>query len=476
MPLFGPPNIAALEAKRDTQGLIKALAYKDPVVRIAAADALAPLRDPLAVEPLVALLKDENAGVRRAAVGALSARGGFRVVDPLVGALSDPDPDVRVAANTAVYRRLMTDPDQDARRATAVALGKIRDINGVEPLVRAVSDADEGVSLAAIRALQAIGDVRAVLPLVVTQAREQARQRSGGRSSLAIERAASGALDALCGPTAIEALEGGLGHDDFDVREIAVKRLSRIRVPAAATPLEVALGDKEASIRRTAARGLADIGWKPTGSETGAVYWGALREWRKCAECGAPAVPILVDAFDTADEAGRAEIVAGLVGLGWEPEGKSALAAGVWAARGDLDKVVEMGDGAIGPLRTAAKEAPHWRDRLAAARALEGLGQTPAAPFENVDLASQALTILDTPVDGDSGGSDKRAAIDAFAASQDLIKPEDGDSLELCGCGYPLSRLDSAGGRHALTALLGYEGEGPERAYVCPACGTPRPE
>ena len=41
MPLFGPPNIAQLEAKRDVQGLIKALTFKDAAIRIAAADALA---------------------------------------------------------------------------------------------------------------------------------------------------------------------------------------------------------------------------------------------------------------------------------------------------------------------------------------------------------------------------------------------------------------------------------------------------
>src|SRR5512140_399960 len=156
MPLFGPPNVAQLEAKRDTQGLIKALQYKDPVIRIAAADALAPLRDPLAVEPLVGLLRDENPGVRRAAVSALSARGGFRVVEPLVATLTDIDPDVRVAAQTAVYRRLMTDPDQDARRATAVALGKLQDAGAVDALIKAINDADEGVRLAVIRALQAI--------------------------------------------------------------------------------------------------------------------------------------------------------------------------------------------------------------------------------------------------------------------------------------------------------------------------------
>jgi HEAT repeat protein len=476
MPLFGPPNIAALEAKRDTQGLIKALSYKDPVIKIAAADALAPLRDPLAVEPLVGLLRDENAGVRRAAVAALSARGGFRVVEPLVASLGDPDPDVRAAASTAVYRRLMTDPDQDARRATAVALGKIRDVDAVEPLTRAVNDADEGVRLAVIRALQSIGDVRAVMPLVITQAREQARQRASGRSSLAVERAASGALDALCGPTAVEALQAGLGHDEPDVREIIVKRMSRIGVPAVAGPLETVLLDGDPVIRRSAARGLADIGWSPDRPETGAVYWGALREWRKCAECGAPAIPILVEAYEGADAAGRTEIVAGLVGLGWEPQGEGALAASVWAARGELDKVVEMGEDAVGPLETALREATHWRDRLAAAKALEGMGRTVDEAFENVDLAGQALGIFDAPAEGESGDADKRTAIDEFAAANQLFKPEDGETLELCGCGYPSSRVDSAGERHALTAVLGYETQGSEKTYVCPACDTPRAE
>jgi len=475
MPLFGPPNIAQLEAKRDTQGLIKALFYKDPVVRIAAADALAPLRDPLAVEPLVALLKDENPGVRRAAVGALSARGGFRVVEPLVSALTDVDPDVRAAASTAVYRRLMTDPDQDARRATAVALGKIRDPNAIEPLIKTVNDADEGVRLAAIRALQSIGDVRAVMPLVIVQAHEQVRQKATGRSSLAVDRAASAALDALCGPAAIESLETGIRHDDYDVREIVVRRLSRIGTPAVAGPLEAVLSDRDPVIRRTAARGLSEIGWKPPNDANGAQFWASLREWRHCAECGPDAIPILVAAYENADGPGRTEIVAGLVGLGWEPEAPDSLAAAMWAARGQWDKVVEMGELAIDPLTAALKEAPHWRDRIAAARALTSLEQQPEAPFENVELASQALAIFDAPVEGESAEADKKTAMGNFAAEQALFKPEDGDTLENCACGFPISRVSSEGERSPLAGILGFEEHEGARVYFCPACDTVRP-
>jgi hypothetical protein len=89
MPLFGPPNVAQLEAKGDVQGLIKALLYKDAgpdQVRMAAADALAPLKHPTAVDPLAAALKDDEsrgqeglrrgAGRPRRAAGRQSARRG----------------------------------------------------------------------------------------------------------------------------------------------------------------------------------------------------------------------------------------------------------------------------------------------------------------------------------------------------------------------------------------------------------------
>ncbi len=54
MPLFGPPNVAKLEAKRDAPGLIKALgSQKDGPVRKAAAGALGQIGDARPVEPLI---------------------------------------------------------------------------------------------------------------------------------------------------------------------------------------------------------------------------------------------------------------------------------------------------------------------------------------------------------------------------------------------------------------------------------------
>ena len=377
MPLFGPPNIAQMEAKRDAQGLIKALAYKDVAIRIAAADALAPLKDPLAVEPLAALLKDDDTRVRLASVAALAARGGFRVVDPLVTAMEDRDPEVRSAAETAVFRRLMTDPDQDTRRATATALGRIHSADAVEPLIKAVMDADESVRAASIKALHAIGDVAAVLPLIMVLAHEQVRLRATGRSSLIVERAASQALDALCDARAIESLQAALAHSDFDVREIAVRRLARVGSPEVADTLASALGDSNSVISRSAARGLEEMGWNPPADETGARYWIALRQWQRSAECGGAAIPLLVASFDQVDASERMEIVAALAQLEWEPPEADSIAAYYWAAQRRWDKCIEIGPPAVEALDVVLRSSPKWRDRIATAAALAALGADP---------------------------------------------------------------------------------------------------
>lgn len=472
MPLFGPPNIAQLEAKRDIQGLIKALAYKDPEVKIAAADALGPLGDPMAVEPLAVLINDEDPGVRRAAVRALSARGGVRVVEPLIAALQDRDPGVRGVAAQAVYRRLMTDPDQDARRETATALGRIKAADAGESLLRAIMDPDETVRVASVKALAAIGDVAAVGPLIVMLAHEQYRAKTSGRSSLAVERAAAQALDALCDERAVDALQTALGHDDAEVRELAIKRLARIDSPIVAEMLEAHLDDQDPIIRRSAARGLAEVGWKPPSDEIGAHYWAALREWRRCAECGAAAIPLLVAAFPRAQSHERSDIQAALVSLNWQPSEPDATAASYWAAQGNWDKCVEIGAPAVAVLDDIVRSAPRWRERVAAAAALKTLGEERTAPFARLDLVQHALGVLD----GEGEDDEKRATLTSFLAEEHEFEPSGDQQVDWCQCGYPSTRILKDETRELITDLLGLEQDGSnEPAYFCPSCDAPLP-
>ncbi len=70
--LFGPPNVEKMEARRDVEGLIRALSYrKDWVVRRAAAGALGQIGTPRAVDALIDALRDHLHEVRETAAKAL---------------------------------------------------------------------------------------------------------------------------------------------------------------------------------------------------------------------------------------------------------------------------------------------------------------------------------------------------------------------------------------------------------------------
>jgi len=75
MGLFGKPNVDKLRTKRDVDGLVKALVYEDPGIRLAAALALGELGDPSAASALIPLLSDDDPGVRRVAAQAIQRSG-----------------------------------------------------------------------------------------------------------------------------------------------------------------------------------------------------------------------------------------------------------------------------------------------------------------------------------------------------------------------------------------------------------------
>lgn len=98
----GKPNIEKLKAKKDIEGLIKALKHKDKTVRSDAACALGDTGDARAVELLIKALKDEYWGVRNAAALALASTGDARAVGPLTQALRDENLAVRSSASAAI--------------------------------------------------------------------------------------------------------------------------------------------------------------------------------------------------------------------------------------------------------------------------------------------------------------------------------------------------------------------------------------
>ena len=247
MSLFGPPNIEKMKAKRDVQGLIKALLYKKDStegehfrVRRTAAKALGEIGDPRAVEPLISMLKDKSSSVREATAAALEVLGDPRAVEPLIATLLDSDGKVR--------------------ESSAQALGKIGDARVVAPFVSVLkSENSKAIRMIAMEKLGQMRDARAVEPLIAVL-----KDRESG----------------LC--------------------DLAAKALGEIGAPAIEAILaELKNKNNDAKIRKKMVEALDGIGWKPGLDETGACYWMEKEDYSKCAAIGAEAVGPLISSFES---------------------------------------------------------------------------------------------------------------------------------------------------------------------------------
>lgn len=102
---LGELNVKILKMRKDVDGLIKVLGTgRHPESREEAAEALGEIRDPRAVDPLIAALNDRNPEVREEAAEALGKIGDPRAVEPLTGLLGDPRREVREKAEKALGR------------------------------------------------------------------------------------------------------------------------------------------------------------------------------------------------------------------------------------------------------------------------------------------------------------------------------------------------------------------------------------
>jgi len=266
MPLFGPPNVRNLTAKRDVKGLIKALTYRgDLSVRRDAAHALGELGDERAVEPLLARLKDSVWMVRAAAAWALGELGDARAVEPLIVALQDPEGWVRGMAasalgeigDTRAIEPLLASLEDDRPASTlssvsfyaGEALAKMGDFCGVEAILEKLNTEDETIRLRAFETMAKItGDTRVVEPLITALA---------SPNSL-VQKNAVGVLRKI-GKSAVEPLIAALTSPNDASREGAAWALGEIGDKRAVEPLIAALQDPGENVREKAAQSLAGM-------------------------------------------------------------------------------------------------------------------------------------------------------------------------------------------------------------------------
>lgn len=307
----------ALGKIRDSQAvapLISSLNDEDINIRSAAARILGEFGDPRAVEPLIAALRNEDGNLRKEAFNALvrigtpsveplisqlnqyhSARavealgriGDPRAVEPLIAVLNDDEISVRTKAaqalgkigNARAVKALIATLNNsklwfEPRQWSAWALGKIADTQAVGALIATLKDQNDAVHDAAVEALVKIGS-SAISPLINALNNKNKKIREEAASVLdkldwQPDQGTNGAAYWIVrekwdqciqvGPQAVEPLITALTFDDQDIRREVANALGKISDPRALVPLiELFLTDKELAVRQNAAYAIVDL-------------------------------------------------------------------------------------------------------------------------------------------------------------------------------------------------------------------------
>ncbi|NIM15169.1 MAG: hypothetical protein GTO45_24660 [Candidatus Aminicenantes bacterium] len=229
-----------------------------------AAHSLANIEDNRVVEPLIAALKDKQSGVRQSAAQSLRIVKAPRAVEPLIAALKDKDSGVRMSA--------------------ASSLGFIKDPQAVEPLIAALKDKQSKVRRLAAFSLGEIQDPSAVKPLIAALKDEDEKVR----------RSAAISLGKIRDSHAVESLIRALKDRSKIVRQAAAESMGEIKNPLAIEPLVAALKDNSSDVRKSAAEALEKLGWDSKNVNKRVILLIHKRNWDECIKIGEPAVKPLI--------------------------------------------------------------------------------------------------------------------------------------------------------------------------------------
>ncbi len=182
-------------------------------------------------DELPGLLKDRKWQVRANAARALGGLKDVRAIDPLMSFLADTNEHPVVRGNAAL------------------ALALMGAVPAVDPLIPLLKDKDHRVRGAAASALGDLRDPRALQPLIAALGDENAFVR----------RAVVGGLGGIGGPSVLDPLVRALRDPDRQVREVTASALGRLKEPRAVEPLMASLDDDYANVRINAARSLGEL-------------------------------------------------------------------------------------------------------------------------------------------------------------------------------------------------------------------------
>jgi HEAT repeat protein len=395
-------------------------------------EALTRLRDRRAVAPLVEMLSDPIREIRWCAVSVLGHLGDPRAVEPLMARIEDSDPYVRDWAIWAlgqlgdqrVAEPLLARLEREYHQAVAVALGLLREPCAVEPLMAYLATAiREHPARSAVRspphhsaawALGEIGDRRAVPVLVDMLDHDESENRLATFDTA--RAVAARALGQLRDPRAFEALVRALQDDDEYNRDAAAVALGHLGDPRGVDVLLGVLQGEDAGVRGSVCEGLGLLGdtraveplLRALGDASDIVRSHAAEALGRLAD--RRAVDPLVETLRDGDSFVR-ESAAEALGVLGDPRAVQPLIEALrddvfWAAEAAAVALGRLGDaGAIEPLMTRLTSlGTDRRVRLAAIRALDGIGDGRARPAlewarehdiaPNADAAGEALERL----------------------------------------------------------------------------------
>jgi len=249
-------TLAALRDPAAVDPLIAALSDKQKEARDAIVSALAMLKSPKAIDPLIALLKQDGPDPDWTLIWSLAEFADARVVPPLLTAMKPKMPGARAAASM-IFRRIgapatepliaaMRDTNASIRLLAVLGIGQMPEKTAIPALKNALKDKDPQVAAAAALALGTLKDPT-VIPLLANAVKS--------KDAAMRDNAALALLDA--GPKGVTALIN-LWNDPSPTVHTAVNRAISQMGKEAVNPLIAALKNPNAPVRSEAA---AVLGW-----------------------------------------------------------------------------------------------------------------------------------------------------------------------------------------------------------------------
>ena len=251
--------------------MMDAVAGGSPSQKIGCATAIGKLNSARAVDALIGSLSAKEEEVRMACrdalvvVGRSKTKGPNPALQPLIKALANADAFTRQHASEALGEigdpqaspgllKILDDPNRLVQLAATYAVGKVKDRAAVPPLIAKLTTKDRVVREAAATSLGQLGDPAAVMPLVAALKDPVDKVREQAAASLGRIAPKDAAALAAISAAAQSADEGTRGAAVFALGRIA----NPAAVPAIAQRLNPA-SETSPAIRTRAAQALGNL-------------------------------------------------------------------------------------------------------------------------------------------------------------------------------------------------------------------------